>query len=122
MSGEEKRPLMNYGDLASHYVHLSEQPWKPTPSPGIDLKILLSVPEAGLLTALFRWAPGTELPLHEHVEIEQAHVLEGNIVDDEGEVRKGDYVWHPKGNNQHIARSRCTHTFTLPEAESLSRR
>nr|WP_227717791.1 cupin domain-containing protein [Paraburkholderia atlantica] len=55
------------------------------------------------------------------MEIEQAHVLEGNIVDDEGEVREGDYVWHPKGN-QHIARSRCTHTFTLPEAESLSRR
>ncbi|MGF6380497.1 hypothetical protein OKW31_003475 [Paraburkholderia atlantica] len=63
MSGEEKRPLMNYGDLASHYVHLSELPWKPTPSLGIDMKILLSVPEAGLLTALFRWAPGTELPL-----------------------------------------------------------
>ena len=67
-------------------------------------KILLDVPETGLLTALFRWAPGTALPLHEHVEIEQTYVLSGSIVDDEGEVREGNYVWRPKGN-RHIARS-----------------
>jgi anti-sigma factor ChrR (cupin superfamily) len=39
---------------------------------------------SGLLTALFRWAPGSRLPLHEHVEIEQTYVLEGSIEDDEG--------------------------------------
>jgi len=44
------------------------------------------------------------LPLHEHVEIEQTYVVEGSIVDDEGEVRKGDFVWRPKGN-RHVARS-----------------
>jgi len=58
----------------------------------------------GLLTALFRWEPGTQLPLHEHVEIEQTYVLSGSIVDDEGEVREGDYVWRPRGN-RHLARS-----------------
>jgi len=79
-------------------------PWKPTPTKGIDMKILMEQPESGLLTALFRWQPGTALPLHEHVEIEQTYVLEGSIVDDEGEVRAGDYVWRPKGN-RHIARS-----------------
>jgi hypothetical protein len=31
-------------------------------------------------------------------------VLEGSIIDDEGEVRKGDFVWRPKGN-RHVARS-----------------
>lgn len=92
------------GDLASRYVNVEALPWKPTPTPGIDMKILLDVPETGLLTALFRWAPGTALPLHEHVEIEQTYVLSGSIVDDEGEVREGDYVWRPKGN-RHIARS-----------------
>ena len=57
-----------------------------------------------MLTALFRWQPGTQLPLHEHVEIEQTYVLSGSIVDDEGEALEGNYVWRPKGN-RHLARS-----------------
>ncbi|WP_428249645.1 cupin domain-containing protein [Ferrovibrio sp.] len=90
--------------LASRYVTVADLPWKPTPTPGIDMKILLQDKDTGLLTALFRWEPGTSLALHEHVEIEQTYVLEGSIVDDEGEVRAGDYVWRPKGN-RHLARS-----------------
>lgn len=90
--------------LDSRYVSVQALPWKPTPTPGIDMKILMEEPESGLLTALFRWQPGTELPLHEHVEIEQTYVLQGSIVDEEGEVLEGDYVWRPKGN-RHIARS-----------------
>ncbi|MFJ4156265.1 cupin domain-containing protein [Pseudomonas sp. NPDC089752] len=91
-------------ELASRYVGVDLLPWKPTPTPGIDMKILLQDQETGLLTALFRWAPGTSLPLHEHVEIEQTYVLEGSIVDDEGEVKAGDFVWRPRGN-RHLARS-----------------
>jgi anti-sigma factor ChrR (cupin superfamily) len=94
----------NLGPLDSRYVSVADLPWKPTPTRGIDMKILMEDPGSGLLTALFRWEPGTELPLHEHVEIEQTYVLEGSIVDEEGEVRKGDYVWRPKGN-RHLARS-----------------
>ena len=90
--------------LASRYVKVDELPWKPTPTRGIDMKVLLEDKESGLLTALFRWEPGTELPLHEHIEIEQTYVLSGSIVDEEGEVRAGDYVWRPKGN-RHVARS-----------------
>ena len=90
--------------LASRYVEFQSLPWKPTPTPGIDMKILLQDKETGLLTALFRWAPGTALDLHEHMEIEQTYVLEGSIVDDEGEVREGDFVWRPAGN-RHLARS-----------------
>jgi len=70
----------------------------------VEMKVLLEDKESGLLTALFRWQPGAVLPLHEHVEIEQTYVLEGSIVDDEGEVKKGDFVWRPKGN-RHVARS-----------------
>ena len=42
------------------------------------------------------------LPLHEHVEIEQTWVLEGSIVDAEGETTTGNFSWRPKGN-QHRA-------------------
>jgi hypothetical protein len=87
------------GPLDSRYVSVAGLPWKPTPYAGIDIKILMEDRESGLLTALFRWKPGSELPLHEHVEIEQSYVLEGSIVDEEGED-----VWRPKGN-RHVARS-----------------
>jgi anti-sigma factor ChrR (cupin superfamily) len=92
------------GPLASRYVEVEGLPWKPTPCPGIDMKVLLDDPETGLMTALFRWQPGAELALHEHVEIEQTFVIEGSLIDDEGEVRAGNYVWRPKGN-RHLARS-----------------
>jgi anti-sigma factor ChrR (cupin superfamily) len=90
--------------LASRYVAVAALPWKPTPTPGIDMKILMQDKDSGLLTALFRWAPGTALDLHEHIEVEQTWVISGSIVDDEGEVREGDFVWRPAGN-RHLARS-----------------
>ena len=67
------------GELASRYIGVEALPWKPTPTPGIDMKILMQDKDSGLLTALFRWAPGTSLPLHEHVEVEQTYVLQGSI-------------------------------------------
>jgi anti-sigma factor ChrR (cupin superfamily) len=92
------------GPLASRYVGVDQLPWKPTPCPGIEMKVLLEDKDTGLLTALFRWQPGSELALHEHVEVEQTFVLEGSLVDEEGEVTAGNYVWRPKGN-RHIAKS-----------------
>ncbi|WZB61489.1 cupin domain-containing protein [Achromobacter xylosoxidans] len=90
--------------LASRFLNVDELPWKPTQVEGIDMKVLMQDKESGLLTALFRWQPGTELPLHEHVEVEQTYVLEGSIVDAEGEVSAGNYVWRPRGN-RHVARA-----------------
>lgn len=92
------------GPLASRFIEVDALPWKPTPVAGVDMKILVQDKETGLLTALFRWEPGTELPLHEHVEIEQTWVLSGSIVDDEGEVGPGQFVWRPAGN-RHVARA-----------------
>src|SRR5579884_4105289 len=90
--------------LASRYVDVDTLPWKPTPCAGIEMKVLLEDKDTGLMTALFRWQPGAELTLHEHVEVEQTFVLEGSLVDEEGEVSAGNYVWRPKGN-RHIAKS-----------------
>ena len=92
------------GPLASRYVDVDSLPWKPTPCAGIEMKILLEDKESGLMTALFRWQAGAELALHEHVEVEQTFVLQGSLVDEEGEVTAGNYVWRPKGN-RHTARS-----------------
>ena len=86
------------GPLASRYIDVEELPWRPTPTDGIDLKVLLQDEETGLLTALFRWAPNTKLARHVHVEIEQSFILEGSIEDEEGKVTAGNFVWRPKGN------------------------
>ena len=99
MPGEDK-----LGALASRYVSVEALPWKPTPCRGIEMKVLLEDKDTGLLTALFRWQPGSELTLHEHVEVEQTFVLQGSLIDEEGEVTAGNYVWRPKGN-RHTARS-----------------
>lgn len=93
------------GALASRYVDVNAMPWEPTPYPGVEWKVLLKDEETGLLTALFKWAPGSELPLHEHVEIEQTFVLEGSIEDEEGEATAGNFIWRPAGS-RHVARSR----------------
>jgi len=99
LAAEEK-----LGPLDSRYVNPADLPWKSTPAQGIEMKVLMEERETGLLTALFRWQPGAVLALHEHVEIEQSWILEGSIVDDEGEAGVGEYVWRPKGN-RHLARS-----------------
>ena len=95
----------NLAPLDSRYVDVAELPWKPSQCDGIDMKILFQDDDRGLMTALFRFAPGAILPLHEHVDIEQTYVLEGSIVDDEGEATAGNFVWRPIGN---------THAATSP--------
>lgn len=86
------------GPLASRFVDVDALPWKPTPCEGIEMKVLVEDPDSGLMTALFKWAPGARLSFHEHVELEQTFVLEGSLADDEGTVTAGNYVWRPAGS------------------------
>jgi anti-sigma factor ChrR (cupin superfamily) len=95
----------SFAGLASNVVEVAGLPWAPTKYPGIEIKVLLKDDASGLLTALFKWAPGSELPLHEHVEVEQTFVLEGSFEDDEGVITAGNYVSRPPGS-RHVARSR----------------
>lgn len=90
--------------LASRYLNVGELPWQETRFPGVAMKVLVEDKESGLITALFRFAPGTSLPYHEHVAVEQTWVLEGSLQDDEGVARAGNFVWRPAGN-RHDAHS-----------------
>ncbi len=93
------------GARASRYVNVEDLPWVPTRFPGIDIKVLMEDKETGLLTALTRFAPGSMLPDHEHVEIEQSYVIEGSFGDSEGTATAGNYVWRPAGS-RHVAGSK----------------
>ncbi|MCE2781165.1 cupin domain-containing protein [Limnohabitans sp.] len=86
------------GALSSRYVQVDELPWLATRFPGIHIKVLMEDAATGLQTVLTRMAPGSTLTDHEHVELEQSWVLEGSLVDHEGEVTAGNYVWRPAGS------------------------
>jgi anti-sigma factor ChrR (cupin superfamily) len=90
--------------LASRFVDAAKLAWTPTRWPGIHLKVLMEDKDTGLLTALTKFDPGAVLPDHEHVELEQTYVIEGRLVDDDGPVGPGQYVWRP-GGSRHTAHS-----------------
>ena len=85
-------------DTHSHLVRPSDMEWQKTRFPGCEAKTLLFDRSTGLMTALMRFAPGAVLPDHEHVNIEQTFVLEGSLVDDEGECTAGNFVIRAKGS------------------------
>jgi anti-sigma factor ChrR (cupin superfamily) len=85
----------------SHIVDVVGMPWSPSPFPGVERKVLFNDPASGMSTVLVRMAPGASIPLHEHMGIEQAFVLEGSVMDHDGEVTAGNYTWRDAGN-KHI--------------------
>lgn len=84
--------------LQSRFVRPQEMPWETTKFPGVVCKTLMIDKESGLLTVLLKMEPGAKLPDHEHVLIEQTYVLEGRLVDSEGECGPGEFVWRPAGS------------------------
>lgn len=84
--------------LSSRYIDVPAMPWQPTKWPGIEIKVLMEDPDTGLQTVLTRMAPGAVLTDHMHVQLEQSWVLEGSLVDHEGEVTAGNFVWRPAGS------------------------
>lgn len=90
-------------DKNAYYVNVDEIPWEKTKLPGSERKVLYSDPVTGAMTVLFRMAPGGVVPFHEHPELEQTYMLEGSMVDDEGECTAGNFVWRP-GGSRHVAR------------------
>ena len=92
------------GPLATRLVEVDQMTWRDTRFPGIRVKVLMEDKETGMATTLFQWAPGSELPLHEHTAIEQSFILEGSLEDHEGVCTAGNYVWRP-GGSRHVARA-----------------
>ncbi len=89
-------------DEHSHVVRPAEMEWQKTRFPGCEMKVLLK-DASGLMTSLFKFAPGATLTDHEHVGVEQTYLLDGHLVDKEGpaagiEVKKGEFIWREPGS------------------------
>lgn len=96
--------------LSSRYIDVEALPWEPSRFPGIENKTLMRNPETGMQTVLTRMAPGSVLTDHMHVDIEQTWVLEGSLVDHEGEAKAGSFVYRPPGSR---------HTASAPNGALL---
>jgi anti-sigma factor ChrR (cupin superfamily) len=85
------------GSLASRFIDTDDVPWIET-GPGNEMKVIYHDPASGMLTILARLAPGAGIPAHVHEDLEQTYVLEGSLVDDEGECTAGNFVIRAKGS------------------------
>jgi anti-sigma factor ChrR (cupin superfamily) len=85
------------GALASHFIDTESLPWIPT-SPGSKMKVIYHDPATGMLTILAKLDPGAGIPPHVHEDLEQTFVLEGSLLDDEGECTAGNFVIRAKGS------------------------
>jgi anti-sigma factor ChrR (cupin superfamily) len=79
-------------------VNVRDMPWQETGTPGIKMKILYHDKTTGGGTALLKFEPGAKTPLHEHTGLEQTFVIEGSLVDHDGEVVAGNYAYRMAGS------------------------
>ena len=89
--------LQALGALASRFIDTDDVPWIET-GPGNEMKVIYHDLASGMLTILARLAPGAGIPAHVHEDLEQTYVLEGSLVDDEGERTAGNFVIRAKGS------------------------
>ena len=94
--------------LASRFVDTGSVPWVQT-GPGSRMKVIYHDPDSGMLTILAKLEPGSGIPPHVHEDLEQTFVLEGSLVDDEGECTAGNFVIRAKGSRHSpVAPNGCT--------------
>jgi len=85
------------GALASRFVDTESVPWIEN-APGHKSKVIYYDPATEMLTILSKLDPGARIPPHTHEDLEQTFVLEGSLVDDEGECTAGNFVIRAKGS------------------------
>ena len=83
--------------LASRFIETESVPWIET-APGNKMKVIYYDPATDMLTILAKLDPGAGIPAHVHEDLEQTFMLEGSLVDDEGECTAGNFVIRPKGS------------------------
>ncbi len=87
-------------------VHTDEMQWEPSPSAGVERKRLsLAGPaEAGRVTSVVRYAPGSRFSGHPHPDGEEILVLSGVFSDERGDHPAGTFLLNPQGYS-HAPRS-----------------
>ena len=72
-------------------VRKGEGEWRPTGDRGISYKLLYADEERGTYTTLVRMEPGSRIPAHRHLGVEQCLVLEGDLRSGDVGMSAGDF-------------------------------
>jgi quercetin dioxygenase-like cupin family protein len=75
-------------------------------APGISVQILATDPATHRISLLVRLAPGTDYPPHEHGDVEEVHLLDGELLVDAKVLHPGDYVKAAAGSTDRRVRTR----------------
>lgn len=98
----------------------SADAWRPTPMPGITLRILHIDRAARRFSGLFRMEVGAAYPSHVHEQPEEILVLEGDLDFGSYTLEAGDYLRLEAGSAHSEARTKrgcvCLITAELPES------
>jgi anti-sigma factor ChrR (cupin superfamily) len=77
-------------------VHAAQIPWKASPMPGVDRRMLDRLgDEVARATSIVRYAPGSAFSPHVHTGGEEFLVLDGIFQDEHGDFPPGTYVRNP---------------------------
>jgi anti-sigma factor ChrR (cupin superfamily) len=80
-------------------LHGESLPWLPSPSAGVERKLLERVGgEVALATSIVRYAPGSRFDAHVHGAGEEFLVLQGVFSDEHGDYPALTYVRNPPGS------------------------
>jgi anti-sigma factor ChrR (cupin superfamily) len=78
----------------------AEPEWKEA-APGISCKLLAADEERSRVSMLVRLAPGTEYPPHRHADVEELHLLQGELMIGDRKLYSGDYNRAEAGTIDH---------------------
>ena len=81
-------------------VHAAKIPWKPSPMPGVERRMLDRLgDEVARATTIVRYAPDSHFPPHVHTGGEEFFVLDGVFRDEYGDFPAGSYIRNPPGSS-----------------------
>jgi len=67
-------------------------------APGIQCKVLAADADRHLVSMLVRLAPGAGYPKHTHADVEELHLLDGELWIEDRKLVPGDYNFGPPGH------------------------
>ena len=90
----------------------SEPKWEQV-APGIECKLLATDNARNRVSMLVRLAPGARYPAHTHADIEELHLLDGELWIDERKLFPGDYNYGAPGAGDERVWSETGYTCVL---------
>jgi anti-sigma factor RsiW len=98
----------------------AEPVWE-TVAPGIECKLLATDAERHRVSMLVRLAVGASYPAHTHADVEELHLLDGELWIDERKLLPGDYNFGaPGASDEHVwSETGCTCVLVTSTSDVL---